>query len=261
MMNSKKLAPWMGIVFSLLLAPLADATESWEGDQRPIAYVYDGEGACPEDCAKSAAEMAYRAGLRPVYIGPQDLNFRSDPEYVKHFFDGVKVWVQPGGHSRSVYRVMSPVLRKALLNFVFSGGGYVGFCAGAFISTNLIGSSGLPGFSILPGKSAPLMPPPTRPGLAFSIEEVIWNGKSRAIYFEGGPYLYELPPEVEVVATFKNGKIAAARTHFGLGKVFVSGPHPEAPKWWYEIDHVNDRDGDDHDLAVEMIQWAAFSKK
>lgn len=250
------------IVFAsiLKLMPVSAFAEAANAS-KPLAFVYDGEGACPEDCAKAAAEMAWQAGLKPVYVGPNDLNFQSSSEEVKHFFDGVKVWIQPGGKSRDVYRVMHPVLRNALVNYVFGGGGYVGFCAGAFISTSLIGSSGLPGYSILPGKTAPLMAPPVRPDLEYSIEEVIWNGKSRAIYFEGGPYLYDLPSQVEVMAAFKNGKIAAARTEFGLGRVFVSGPHPEAPKWWWQIDHVIDRDGDDHDLAIEMVRWASRLEK
>jgi glutamine amidotransferase-like uncharacterized protein len=245
----------------LIMSAFFWSVSSFAAVSRPVAYVYDGEGACPEDCAKSAAEMAYLAGLRPVYVGPNDLNFNSSSDEVKHFFDGVGVWIQPGGKSKEVYRVMHPVLRNALVNYVFSGGGYVGFCAGAFISTNQIGTSGFPGYSVLPGKTAPLEPPPARPDLEYSIEEITWNGQPRAIYFEGGPYLYDLPSQVEVMALYQNGKVAAARSAFGLGRVYVSGPHPEAPRWWWEIDQILDRDGEDHDLAIQMIRWASRVEK
>lgn len=252
-MNWKNRASWTGIVFLLLF----HFHSAFSAEKKPIAYVYDGPGACPEDCAKSAAEMAYLAGFHPVYVGPQALNDRSTPDQVSHFFDNVKVWIQPGGKSRIAYQAIHPKLRSALLNFVFTGGGYVGFCAGAFISTPLIGTTGVTGFSIFPGKTAPLMPPTARRDVVFSIEEVMWDGQARAVYFEGGPYLYDLPDTgVEVMATYANGKVAAARTQFGLGRVYVSGPHPEAPEWWSAGERVRDRDGTDHDLAIRMVQWA-----
>lgn len=248
-MNLKNRALGLGLVLFLFNISSAFSVE--------IAYVYKGEGSCPDGCSEAAAEMAHQAGLKAVYIGPQELTQNSDPEKVKHFFDGVKVWIQPGGHSRPAYEAMNPVLRNALTSYIFTGGGYVGFCAGAFITTQQVGTTGTPGFSIFPGKTAPLMPPPARPGLYFSLEEVQWAGKQRAVYFEGGPYIYDLPPEVDVVATYKSGKVAAARNLFGLGRVFISGPHPEAPLWWSSYARVNDRDGVDYDLAISMIRWAS----
>lgn len=257
-MKLKIRALGMGFVFLLLSTSAVFAAEN---RAKPLAYVYMGQGSCVEGCSEAAADMAYKAGFHPVYIYPQDITEYSTPDYVKHFFDGVKVWIQPGGYSRQAYEAMNPKLRETLLNYIFSGGGYTGFCAGAFITTNQIGTTGTPGFSIFPGKTAPLMPPPARPDLQFSIEEVQWAGKKRAIYFEGGPYMYDLPPQVEVIATYTNGKVAAARTSFGLGRVYIAGPHPEAPSWWSSPDGVTDRDGMDHDLAVSMLKWAAGSKR
>ncbi len=246
-MKIKILALCLGFSFSFLASAQA----------RPLAFIYSGDGSCPEGCSNAAAQMAIQAGYKAIFIGPQDITEKSTPESIQHFFDGVKIWIQPGGQSRQAYEAMNRKLKEALLNFVFTGGGYVGFCAGAFITTHQIGTTGTPGFSIFPGSTAPLIAAPARPELEFSIEEVQWSGKSRAIYFEGGPYLYDLPPEVEVMATYADGKVAAARTNFGLGHVYISGPHPEAPKWWSSSDRVMDRDGNDHDLAVSMIKWAA----
>jgi len=257
-MKLKVLASSLGFVLFLLTTSTAISAENHHKNKgKQIAYIYDGIGACPEDCAKSAALMAYQAGYNPVYVGPQALTENSSPDYVKHFFDGVKVWIQPGGHSRPAYEAMNPILRAAIVNFVFTGGGYVGFCAGAFITTQQIGTTGTPGFSIFPGKTAPLMPPPARPGLSFSLEEIHWNGKNRVVYFEGGPYLYDLPAGVEVMATYSNGKVAAARNTFGLGRVYITGAHPEAPRWWSNYDGIFDRDGTDYDLAVSMVHWVA----
>ena len=54
-----------------------------------------------------------------------------------------------------------------------------------------------------------------------------------------------------------NNKINGLETTFGQGRISVTGTHPEAPKWWYEDAHINDGDGLDHELAANMIKWAA----
>ena len=51
--------------------------------------------------------------------------------------------------------------------------------------------------------------------------------------------------------------INAIETSFGLGRISVSGTHPEAPKWWYDDSHISDIDGLDHQIAADMIRWAA----
>lgn len=222
-----------------------------------IALVYNGPGACPEDCATSAAASAAGAGLQVRIVGPQILTDQSTNEQVAALFQDVKVWVQPGGQSSAANEAMSARLKSAIVDFVRSGGGYVGYCAGAFLSTPVIGSRGIPGLGLFPGKTWPYTPPPARPGLGFSIEKVKWEGKERHVYFEGGPYLYDLDPSVEVMATYRDGWVAAARAEVGLGRIYISGPHPEAPVWWARADHVRDPDGTDRDLAVKMVKWAS----
>jgi hypothetical protein len=48
--------------------------------------------------------------------------------------------------------------------------------------------------------------------------------------------------------------VAAARARYGKGHVFISGPHPEASRYWPP---TWDPDGLDNDLAVEMIREVA----
>lgn len=214
---------------------------------KTLALVYDGPGACEEDCALASADSAKQAGFTTKIIGPNALTSTSTQADIDNLFKDAAIWVQPGGYSRQAYEAMTPTLRNAIKNFVKNGGGYVGFCAGAFMTTREIGSTGSPGLGIFPGGTAPL-------GANTGALRVKWNGKYRNIYFEGGPYMYNLDPSVvETTAVYSDGQtVAAARTHYGKGRVYIAGPHPEAPSWW-----SNDPDGSDRDLAGEMMKWAA----
>lgn len=215
---------------------------------KTIALVYDGPGACPEDCSIASADTARMAGFTPKMVGPDALNENSTPEQIANLFKDVAIWVQPGGKSRDAYLAITPTLRNALIQFIKGGGGYVGFCAGAFITTKWIGTTGVQGFGIFPGSTAPL-------GTGSLRETVKWNGKTREIYFEGGPYMYNVDSSVEVTAYYDDGKtIASARTNYGQGRVYITGPHPEAPDWWW---NGKDPDGNDRDLAIEMMKWSA----
>jgi hypothetical protein len=252
------IASTAAIFFSL---STLSANAAIHGEGKPMALVYDGIGACVEDCALSAANSARAAGLQVKIVGPKVLTEASTPTQIQMLFRGVKVWIQPGGYSKQAYEAMTPTLRKAIVDFVREGGGYVGFCAGAFMTSDQIGTTGTPGLGIFPGKTAPYEVPTIRPDLVFSLEKVLWFGAQRTLYFEGGPFLYDLDSRVEVVATYQDSKVAAARTTFGKGRVFISGPHPEAPLWWSNVDGIRDPDGSDQSLAVHMIDWAAQLEK
>jgi glutamine amidotransferase-like uncharacterized protein len=221
------------------------------GKGKKLALVYDGAGACPEGCAQAAVDSAVQAGFTTKIVGPNDLSASSTQQDIDQLFQGAAIWIQPGGHSDEAYQAMSPTLRDSIINFIKNGGGYVGFCAGAFITTKEIGTTGLPGLGIFPGSTAPL----TAGGIM--METVKWAGNTRTIYFEGGPYMYNLDPSVETVAVYSDGvTVAAARTTYGSGRVFISGPHPEAPAWWSN-GVVIDPDGSDRDLAGDMMKWSA----
>ncbi len=215
------------------------------------ALVYKGAGACDDGCYEAAYQMAIRAGLDPSYVSPTEIKKKTPGE---DLFKDVVLWLQPGGHSAQVVDAMTPALKTALDQFVKNGGAYVGFCAGAFASTALVGTTGKIGFGFMPGSTKLY---PTK-GTA-RIFPVMWNGKTRNLYWEGGPYLSIPEGAAEIIATYPNGAVAAARSTYGKGRVFVTGLHPEAPQFWRDYYQLNDADGTDEDLAVEMIQWAIKS--
>jgi len=230
---------------------------AFHAEARPVALIYQGEGSCEEGCSEASAEVALRAGFEPRFVGPEALTAQSTEADVQTLFGNARVWIQPGGVAVTALYAMTPTLRQAIREFVAQGGGYVGFCAGAFMATQRIGTSRYAGLGILPGFTAPYFLNPIRPNLDYSLPAITWGGSRRHVFFEGGPYFYGFGSEAEAVATYEAGDGAAVRAFFGKGRVFVSGPHPEAPRIWTEEDGIRDPDGIDQDLAVQMVRWAS----
>ncbi len=204
------------------------------------ALVYNGVGACKEDCAKAAFDSATQSGFDAVYVGDQDV----DPK----IFNGAMVWIQPGGYAGVAMNNMDPRLKTNLKNFIYNGGGYVGFCAGAFVATSRVGTTNVQGLGIIPGGTKLY-------GKGVRIFKSLWQGSERYLYWEGGPYFRGMPPEVEQTASYPNGANAAVRTTFGKGRVWVTGLHPESPQWWKDESGYQDIDGDDRDLVSKMLHW------
>lgn len=213
------------------------------------AIVYGGPGACTDGCVEGAVEAVRVAGLVPVVVEPRTWN----PELLKD----ASVWVQPGGKAKSQASAMGSKMMNDVKNFVANGGGYVGFCAGAFIATYKIGTSFTKGLNLVPGKTI-LYKAKGYP----TIEKMDWltsNGKEdREIYWEGGPYFSFQSPRMEVMAHYSRTKQpSAVRVTHGKGRVYVTGAHPEAPQWWRDDSSLDDKDGLDYDITSEMISWAA----
>lgn len=211
-----------------------------------IALVYNGVGACSDGCYQSAALMAEQAGFTVRYVGPEE----SSPE----IFKDAAIWLQPGGKSSQASKAMVEPLKDNIRTLVKNGGAYVGFCAGGFLATKEIAKRKVPGLGLIPGTNAPFETEVEALQLP-----IAWMGKfQRSLYFEGGPYF--MLPEGETsawpAAHYADGKIAAVQALYGEGRVFVTGPHPEAPQEWREAFGFTDEDGMDHDLAVDMIKWA-----
>ena len=239
-------ALWIvGIFSSGFLAPHASAHR-----RSPLgkALVYRGPGSCEEHCSEAAALTAESAGFVAVFVGPDEVR--------KEVFEDAKVWIQPGGMSSTVAQTMLPDLKANLKRFVAEGGAYVGYCAGGFLATPMIASRGIEGLGLLPGLNGMYVEP--NEAMLYDIQ---WNGKTRKMYWEGGPYFILGPNDTaEVTATYPNGQAASVRAPYGLGRVYVTGLHPEAPQDWRDYFKMQDTDGLDVDLAVEMIRWATHTE-
>ena len=230
---------------NILLALVMTGTAGLAHAQSGTALIYKGAGSCHEGCSEAAALMAQKAGFTPVYVMPNELDEAK--------FQSAKLWIQPGGDSVVAANTMRADLKKRIAKFVYDGGGYVGFCAGAFFATRYIGGLSVPGLGILPGRTMTY----DKVGNKATMIDINWEGKVRNLYWNLGPRLI-LPASVPSVASYPDGTPAAARGEYGAGRVYVTGLHPEAPAAWKEYFHLTDTDGQDDALAVEMIRWAAL---
>lgn len=208
----------------------------------PKALIYKGPGACSDGCAEAFVDIAKQAGFDPEFVGP------GAPK--AGLFDQVGIWIQPGGYAGTAMQNMNADLKTQLKEFIAGGGGYVGFCAGAFVATKKVGTTSINGLNIFPGGTKLY-------GKGIDLKEVNWAGSKRTLYWEGGPYLRNLPDSVEIIARYSNGAVATARAPYGKGRVFITGLHPEAPDWWSTAEQMVDPDGQDHDLVINMIHWAS----
>jgi len=269
------LSKWFQFAF-LVFLPLASFAAT-----KPIALVYAGYGAC-DLCVYGAADMAFRAGLDVVFVDEASIDYS--------LFREAKVWIQPGGHSVEQAVSMGPILMQHVRNFVNNGGGYVGFCAGSFISTPKIGDSKVDGFGFIPTYYH--HPDDSQ---AWQIEQIeIPEEGKRWVYFAGGPKFEITDADIKfvgakVMARALNGDIEELYSHYGRGRIAVSGFHPEANELWKSGKlffllgkkrafkallettvygpvalwdsspyFAIDPDGSDYDIAIKMIQFAAF---
>lgn len=212
----------------------------------PWAIVYTGSGTC-DLCYKDAVKTALNAGFNVYKVNEGFTDFS--------IFEKSKLWVQPGGVSVTAAEAMGSDRLDRIRKFVSEGGGYVGFCAGAFLSTKEIGTSGKPGLGIMPGRTKVYDVLPNHK----AFKSTIWDGKPRTLYFSGGPELLfddSEKPEVEIFLTFNDKRLAGAKSHFGKGRVAVTGPHPEAGNLWKLGSGKSDADGNDQFLAGNLMKWA-----
>ncbi len=221
-----------------------------------VGIVWNGTGACEDGCTLGAATAVTDSGLTVRYVNDQTP--MTTPAQIAAIFADARVWVMPGGYSVQEVTAMSTALKEGLRAFISNGGGYVGWCAGAFSATAMVGTSGKPGLGIFPGSTKLYATQSPKNAYGASIEKLTWNNGTRSVYFEGGPFLYNLPSSVEVIGRYDDQvSIATARTTYGNGRVYLSGAHPEAPIWWWSGTSIRDPDGSDAAYAADMVKWAA----
>ena len=134
--------------------------------------------------------------------------------------------------------------RQEIKNYISNGGNFYGICMGAYYAGSIFynikdNSITYPGLGLYPGT------PGTMGGTtAGRLEVVNWTmdkvTKAYNLFYQDGPnfYLDTIPTgvTVETVAKYQSdGSIAALIATYGKGKVFVTGPHPEANSDWFDV--------------------------
>jgi glutamine amidotransferase-like uncharacterized protein len=214
----------------------------------PLALVYRGKAARPEDCSEAVAELlrSSRWGFDVRYVGRHE-----ELALVPGVLRGAVLYAQPGGGDLGpAYRRMRRYA-TTIREFVAAGGRYLGFCLGGYLA------GATPGFGLLPGDTDQYIA--TRGATVASerdtVVQVRWRGRPRQLYFQDGPAFLLPPgaPGVTVLARYPNQEIAAVTARFGRGVVGVVGPHPEATFDWYRDTGLDDPDGLDIDLGHDLI--------
>ena len=210
-------------IFALFLLAVSGAPAPAQA--QPLALIYRGDGAC-WPCINGAAKMADMAGFDVQFVDSDLADFS--------VFEKAKLWIQPGGHSVTAAKAMGTALVSAVRQFVEQGGGYVGFCAGGFLATQTIGTSGYPGFGIIPGSTRYHI---KEDDAAYQMQKVRTSDGERWVFFAGGPQFVVSEEELSAVqgrvtARMEDGQVVSIEAHYGKGKVAVSGFHPEASALW-----------------------------
>lgn len=277
-MNTKKYGLYL-LIFTFPLMGFISYSKAQLRTQKPLALIYFGEGSCAQwnyvsGCSEAARDIAISAGFDVEYVNPTD----PVPE---DSFNRASLWIQPGGRARLQEKAMSDALKKRIIEFVKSGGGYVGFCAGGFLATEKFGwmtedekGNEIPfeanGLGFLPGKSWYYndYDEELSQDLMAKIIPTTWDGKTRQVYWELGPYfLPETYKGSQVLAYYQKldgtedlDKAMTIYSQFGLGKVAITAVHPEAPTSWRTYYKIFDTDGNDFALAQAMMNWARAQK-
>ncbi|MFD4180829.1 BPL-N domain-containing protein [Rhodococcus sp. NPDC058514] len=197
------------------------------GSARPLALVYRGGATlpgCPESVAALLGRSRWDFDVR--FVGP-----REDLAITPDVLRAAAIYAQPGGATLTPAWRRLRRHRHTVRDYVAGGGRYLGFCLGGYLA------GATPGFALIPGDTDQYIASEraTVRGTGATVVDVRWRGVDRPLYFQDGP-LFDVTRSAEgldVIALYPNGEIAAMTAPFGMGRVGVVGPHPEADDSWF----------------------------
>ncbi len=224
---------------------------SWQTSSY-VAAVYRGRPGC-SDCAEAAAELLQRAlpRLKIVYVGP-----RETQPLNREILSQAQIYVQPGG-DESVREGAILMRRYAsdIRYFVQQGGRYLGICMGGYLA----GSN--PGFELLQDSESERYVGSENSKVdddSNTLVKMTWRNLSFPIFFQDGPFFFfrhDPNPGTQILARYAhNQAVAAMISTYGLGKVGVIGPHPEAPEAWYKQAHLDSSDTLHVEFGTELVR-------
>ena len=232
--------------FLVILLTVFSVPTLARSSNRPLAYVYHGEGVC-EGCPESLKTNIQKAGFRVAWIRPGEIT-------AKHLAKASLFAVPGGEEERDVKRALQKGETENIQEFVRQGGHYLGVCLGAYLVPQWLpdepSENGLELFSGIVTNHSPTK--------EARMEKISWRGNSRWMYFQDGPEFrlsrkFLRQPQVEIWARYSDDSLAALQVPYGLGRVGLVGPHAEADQSWLDDDHLIDPDGFDSDLLVDFL--------
>jgi hypothetical protein len=199
---------------------------------KPYALIYSGITTC-KGCPEAIADVAKKANL-PV-------KFVSNPKQIPGLLNHAAMLVI-GGTEDNIEPMRLAFNKKivtSIKQYINEGGRYLGICGGGFIAATYYmadENKKVKGFNIVPALALDYSES-SKPHL----ETIKWHEKNVTLYFQGGPtfILDNNAKNINIIARYSNGDIAALEYSYGKGKVVVVGPHPEADKSWLTEDGIN----------------------
>lgn len=175
-------------------------------------------------------------------------NYSTTIEIDSNTLSGYDVLIIPGGDA-SQYLENSKIDSTAIKEFVSSGKGYLGICAGAYAATNYVDDY-YSGWGLEPDVNAKNVNYEGDLSISTtSFGNKIINNSEITIFHENGPALYTNNTQ-NIISTFADnntgyqGYADMIGESYGSGRVLLSGSHPEMTP-------------ENPELLANMISWLA----
>lgn len=237
----------VGMAMSLAFAGLSLGTpDQAQAEGEKYALIYNGPVSA-EDCPEAAAAIAQSVGLRVKFVA----NVGELPNLLQNTAVFIIGGTQDELHP--LVKAFTPKVTEALKDYLRNGGRFLGICGGGFMASTdwKEGRTLVKGLGLIPAQSKVY-----RGDFKARIIPIHWQGKTRPMFLKAGPsfQLVGSPGEVQVIANYEDGSIAALMSSYGQGKIAVCGPHPEAPASWKDEVADSDKWTSSHDLAVAFLK-------
>lgn len=207
-----------------------------------MALIYNGPPSCT-GCAEAMGAIAEKVGLKPMYV--------ANPSEIPGLLTQAAVFIIGGtDDDLKPFEAFTPDIIKAIQDYIATGGRYWGICGGGYIAADLLfDKTGAP---IRTFKIIPVEADDYSKTYEPRLEKIRWREQDRQMFFKAGPKfaLTDKNTPVEIFGWYSDGSIAALQSAYGKGKVAISGPHPEAPRDWYDGTGWTSLE----ELAVGMLQ-------
>lgn len=215
---------------------------------KPYVLIYSGINTC-EGCPEAIAQLARKANL--------PIKFVSNPKHIPKLLNHAAIFAIGGTEDdiESMRLAFNKSIIISIKKYLTQGGRYLGICGGGFIAATYYMAEEnfkVKGFNIIPALAVDYSET-SKPHL----EIIQWYGKKAILYFQGGPkfILNKDAKNINIIARYSNGDIAAFEYLYGKGKVVVIGPHPEADKTWLVEDGIDSSHWKSRqELAVNLIK-------
>jgi hypothetical protein len=238
---------WLGVVVLFgLSCCITVKNANGQDTSEPYALIYNGPVAA-EDGPEAVAAIAEEIDL-PV-------RFISNIAELPQLLEDTAVFIIGGTEDdlNPLAEAFTPDVTAALKAYLRDGGRYLGICGGGFLASTgweeddrFVKMVGL-----VPAESGDFSEDADP-----QIVSIRWLGKTYPMYFQAGPTfeLTDSEDDVQVIATYEDGQIAALLSSYGQGKVAVIGPHPEADESWAEEAENGDDWTSTNNLLVDLLE-------